>query len=78
VEDEDVKRPIRWHEDCLKNQYAHALRKESEAFRARAEALRKRAEADELLNDAHAYARQIAKAKAMKKDGFDREKFAKQ
>jgi hypothetical protein len=71
LEDEDVKRPIRWHEDCLKNQYAHA-------FRAESEALRKRAEADELLNDAHAYARQIAKAKAMKKDGFDREKFAKQ
>jgi hypothetical protein len=63
-----MKHPIRWHEECLANQYRHATKREAEALRAVVDAKRS-------LNEAHAYARQIERAKQMGKTSFDRERF---
>jgi len=65
-----MKFPIAWHEECLRNQLA-SLQRERESVERAVAAL------DRHAQDVEHYARQIDTAKAMKKDGFDREKFQK-
>ena len=64
------KKPIAWHEECLRNQrlYAEECRKE---------AVRAADKQDEAEIACEVYEKQIAKAKAEGRDGFDREKFGK-
>jgi hypothetical protein len=65
-----MKFPIRWHEDCLKNQRRSNAKKQDELLRLKAEVLK-----DE--NETFFYAQQIDAAVAKGKDAFDRDKFMK-
>ena len=65
-----MKFTIEWHENCLRNQAAYLLRIKGEQDRAKRELM-------EALARHQFYATQIEKAKQMKKDGFDRDRFMK-
>lgn len=65
-----MKMTIAWHEECLHNRFQTCHRLENEAARAKALADKCRAECE-------FYVKQISRAKAEGKDGFDRERFMK-
>ena len=67
-----AKYPIKWHEECLKNQERYLVERKSEAKR-QIEALTK--DIENLEADVLCLRLQIQRAKRLKKDGFDPDKF---
>ena len=63
-----MKKPIKWHKDCLISQRKHLARNREEIKRMQADC--DRLEKDIMLRDS-----QIIRAEAMGKDGFDPDKF---
>ena len=65
-----AKMPMKWHEECLKNMQATAIRKKEEVDRLLTDHSR-------LFVQCQIYDNQITAAKYRKLDGFDQDRFLK-